>query len=209
MFSRMSPQTYGFFELFTRHAKCARSATVRMLEVFRTFPGGKESLRELSSIEHECDSIAHMTIDMLHRTFITPLDRDEILDLIKSMDDIADAVEDAAQRIVLFEVEFIPQKLVELLQVLARAQEQVIKATELLEKKANTAELQGVMKEIHRLENEGDQLFHAALAELFREHRNEPLTVIKLKEIFEAIEFAIDRCEDVSNVIEGIAIEHA
>ena len=209
MLSKMTSQKYGFFDLFTRHATSALEASRCLLEVFKAFPGRKEALKQIEAVEHECDSIAHMTIDLLHRTFITPLDRDEILNLVKTMDDIVDAVDDASRKIVLFAVEANPPRLVELVQVLHRAQEEVVKATKLLEKKVNTDELQSVMKEIHRLENEGDRLYHAGLVDLFREHAKDPLTVIKLKEIFEAIEFAIDRCEDVSNVVEGIVLEHS
>ena len=209
MFSRMSPQKYGFYELFIRHATIGLDGTRCLLGVLKTFPREKDSLSQVAGIEHECDSIAHMTIELLHRTFILPLDRDEIRNLVKTLDDIIDAVEDASRRIILFEVVEIPPRFVELVQVLLRAQEEVVKATKLLEKKRNTAELQSVMQEIHRLENEGDRLFHAGLADLFRDHAHDPLTVIKLKEILEAIEFAIDRCEDVSNLVEGIVLEHS
>ncbi len=209
MWRKMAPHEYGFFELFNRHAATALEGTKCLVEVVETWPAANGKLSRIEELEHECDSIAHMTIDLLHRTFITPLDRDEILSLVSRMDDIIDTVEVACRRMVLFGIEGFPEKFKDLARVLNQAQIQVVQAVKLLEKLKQTDALMDVVKEINRLENEGDRIFHAALADLFREHANDPLTVIKLKEIFEAIEWAIDRCEDVSNLVEGIILEHS
>ena len=209
MWRKMSKQEYGFFELFTRHAVTALEGTQTLIEAVEGWPNSKAKLSRIEEIEHSCDSIAHMTIDLLHRTFITPFDRDEILKLISTMDDIIDCVEVACRRMVLFEVKVFPSTFLDLVRALNRSQEQVVQLIELLPKFKQTTRFREIVKEINRLENEGDRIFHAALAELFSNKAYDALEVIKLKEIYEVIERALDRCEDVSNVVEGIVLEHS
>ena len=209
MWRKLSKREYGFFELFTRHAVTALEGTQTLIEAVEGWPASKDKLTRIEEIEHECDSIAHMTIDLLHRTFMTPFDRDEILKLISTMDDIIDSVEVACRRMVLFEVKVFPPNFLDLVRALNRSQEQVVQLIELLPKFKQTTRFREIVKEINRLENEGDRIFHNALAELFQNNVHDALEVIKLKEVYEVIERALDRCEDVSNVVEGIVLEHS
>jgi predicted phosphate transport protein (TIGR00153 family) len=208
MWRKLAPREYGFFDLFNRHANTTLEGTRRLVSLVESWPNGQKEMSRIEELEHECDSITHMTIDLLHRTFITPLDRDEIHNLISKLDDIMDTVEVAARRMQLFEIQSVPGNLVEMVRVLNQSTELVVQAVNLLKNLKHTEELQDLFKEINRLENVGDALFHAALLDLFKNNANDPLTLIKLKEIFETIEWAIDRCEDVANTVEGIVLEH-
>ena len=120
MWDKLMPKEYGFFDLFDRHAAATLDAARTLVQVLEGWPESAGRVRRIEELEHECDSIAHMTIDLLHRTFITPMDRDEILALISKMDDVTDSIEAAAQRLGLFDIRTVPPKLVEMARVLNR-----------------------------------------------------------------------------------------
>lgn len=210
MFSRLMPKEYGFFELFKRHARTCYEGSQALVEATRIWPAESESrVLQIKQFEHECDSITHMTVDLLHRTFITPLDRNEILNLISKMDDVMDCIELAASRMHRFKISDIPKKMQEMTQVLCRAAEQLVAVVDELKGFRHVEELRERFKEIHRLENEGDELVHAGVAQVFEEFAADPIMVMKLKEIYEIIERGIDECEDVANIVEGILLEHS
>ncbi|NMB75132.1 MAG: DUF47 family protein [Myxococcales bacterium] len=211
IWSKLRPKEYGFFELFNRHAQTSLAGVKKLVEVSAEWPKEAEArVRCIKELEHECDSVTHMTIDLIHRTFITPLDRDEIMELVSKMDNVMDCAETAASRMVRFKLVCVPTRLVELARVLEKAVAQVVVAVEKLQHgRKHEAELREIFKEIHRLENEGDEIVHAGVAALFDDFADKPLEVIKLKEIFEIVERGIDECEDVANVIEGITMEHS
>jgi predicted phosphate transport protein (TIGR00153 family) len=158
-------------------------------------------IRRIEEIEHECDTIAHMTIDLLHRTFITPLDRDETLKLISKMDDVVDGIESAAQRMLLFDVQQVPARLVDLARVVMKEQEVLVELVPLLHGFKHPERIRELIIEVQRLENEADGILRAGLGELFREHRSDPLMVIQVKELYERIEDAADQAEDVAEII--------
>jgi len=207
LFGGLSSQ-YGFYELFNRHATTTMEAAKCLLEICDEFPDIKGKVSRVEELEHECDSITHMTVDLLHRTFITPLDRDEILGLISKMDDVMDSIDRASKTMLFFELTSVPDKLKEMIRILNRAQEQIIEAVKLIPGFKYGDKLREIHKEIHRLENEGDNFHHAGIIELFRDNVDKPLLVIKYKEIYETIEEAIDACEDIADIIENIVLEH-
>ncbi|RJO64784.1 MAG: DUF47 domain-containing protein [Myxococcales bacterium] len=206
MFNRLLPKNLGFFDLFERHAQHACEAAQAMQEALKALPN-KAQIQCVQECEHQCDDVAHMTIELMRKTFITPFDREEIRHLISKMDDVADYVDAAATRLDLFEVKEAPKELKEICDVLVRAQKEVLKTMKLLRNMKNTQELQDVLKNINSLENEGDRLHRAGLVALFQGDVD-PLTVIKLKDIYSMLEEAVDSCEDVAHVVEGIIIEH-
>jgi len=205
---RFFPKNYGFFDLFDRHTTCVLEATRVMLDAVKNLSAKDIKVTRIGELEHECDSITHMAIDLLHRTFITPLDRDEILELVSRMDDIMDFIDAAAHRLVLFEITEVPKDILQLCEVLIEAQNQVTEMVKLLRHMKKTEDLHKHCMEINRLENEGDQLHRRGIAALFHTYANDPLMVIKLKEVYEVLEAAIDRCEDVANLAESIVLEH-
>lgn len=206
MLKSLMPKQYGFFDLFERHAQTALEGTKVFAKAVEEWPNSADDLNRVAEIEHECDNIAHMTIDLLHRTFITPFDRDQILKMVSILDDIIDLVHAAAQRMRLFELKTITPELREMVGVLLESQERVNKMVCFLRNRDNENKAHEISKEIHSLENKGDRLFREGLASLFRSDMN-VITVIKLKEIYETVEEGIDSCEDATNMIDGILLE--
>ncbi|HOU53898.1 MAG TPA: DUF47 family protein [Myxococcota bacterium] len=209
MWEKLAPREIGFFDLFIRHTKAGLDAGKALVDALEQWPRGAEGMvRRIEEIEHECDTIAHMTIDLLHRTFITPLDRDETLKLISKMDDVVDGIESAAQRMLLFDIQKVPPRLVDLARVVMKEQEVLVELVPLLHGFKHPDRIRSLIIEVQRLENEADGILRAGLGELFRDHRGDPLLVIQLKELYERIEDASDQAEDVAEIIEGITLEH-
>jgi predicted phosphate transport protein (TIGR00153 family) len=162
----------------------------------------------VKQIEHECDEITHAVVQALHKTFITPIDRNDIYTLITKMDDIMDLVEAAAERLSLYELPTMTKEVGDLARCLVTSAEHVLGAVTGIRdlKKVN-----GILEhcvEINRLENVADKILRNALAKLFREEKD-PIAVIKWKEIYETLESATDRCEDVANIVEGVMLENS
>jgi uncharacterized protein len=207
MLRRFLPREGDFFTLFERHA----ALTVEGAKQFVTLVGGGQNVRALAArikeIEHETDVITHTCVERLHTTFITPIDRDDIHRLITRMDDVMDFIESASERIALYELRDMTEEVRDLAKVLVRATEAVARAvTGLRDMKKSEGVLEHCI-EVNRLENEGDEILRNAVATLFRE-ATDPLLVMKWKEVYEALENATDRCEDVANIIEGVVLEH-
>jgi len=158
--------------------------------------------------EHEADVLTHACVERLHKTFITPFDRDDIHRLITRMDDVMDYVESAAISVMLYELVEMTEPARQLADVLVRSTESVAIAVGGLKSIKQSESILQACIEVNRLENEGDEILRAALADLFR-GATDPLLVLKWKEVYEALETATDRCEDVANIIEGVVLEHA
>ncbi|MCM2324245.1 MAG: DUF47 family protein [Oligoflexia bacterium] len=208
MIGRILPREEKFFELFRHSADLMVEGALALRDLFSDLEHAEMHSRRLKDIEHKADEVTHRTIELLHKTFITPLDREDIHLLITKMDDILDFFEAAAQRIFLYDVKTPPPNARELAEICVKAAEAIKRAVDLLE---DLKERELILKqciEINRLENEADYMFRLSLAKLFRE---EPDTrqLIKYKEIYEILETATDRAEDVANIIEGIVLEYA
>jgi hypothetical protein len=202
------PREDDFFGLFERHA----ALTVEGAKEMQRLVSGGQNVRALAArikeIEHETDVITHTCVEQLHKTFITPLDRDDIHRLITRMDDVMDYIESAAAAVWLYELSEMTVPARQLADVLVRSTEAVAIAVGGLKNVKQADTILNACIEVNRLENEGDEILRTALADLFRGARD-PLLVLKWKEIYEALENATDRCEDVANIIEGVVLEHA
>jgi len=207
MWHKLMPAEFGFYDLFTRHSRTMAEGARVFVEVLEKWPSHK-NVERVYELEHECDTFVRLAIDLLHHTFITPLDREEIINLASTMDDVIDGIQVASRRLVLFEIDAVPPAMVDLARVLERAAAVVSDMVSVLKDFKKIDEQRERFERLHALENEGDGVFHAALADLFKTHASDPLRVIKLKEIYETVERAIDRCEDVGNIVEGILLEH-
>lgn len=208
MLGRIIPQEGGFFELFKESGELMVAASHeyrRLLE----YPNEMESRsRTIKELEHKADDVTHRTMLLLHSTFITPLDREDIHTLIKTMDDILDFIDASASRLHLYQVRRIPESMKQLADITVDSVELVKKAVGLLTNLKNTDELRKICVEINQLENQADNVLRAAVARLFQEEDDIKL-LIKLKENYELLETVTDRCEDVANVIESIVLEYA
>ncbi len=208
MFGGLLPKEFGFFKLFNESAGLIVESAAEFMRLLADPAGAAVHASKIKELEHRADDVTHRTMTMLHKTFITPLDREDIHDLIKRLDDIIDFIDASAQRLVLYEVRVIPPEMVRLAQITAESVDCVQQAVNKLRDVKHPEEMMKLCVDINRLENEADQVLRAAVAKLFREEQDLRL-LIKLKEIYELLETVTDRCEDVANVIESIVLEYA
>jgi uncharacterized protein len=207
MLSRLLPRETSFFDFFERHAALTIQGTKEFEELAKGGGPVGPRAKRIKEIEHETDVITHDCVTALHGTFITPIERDDIHRLITRMDDIMDYVEAASERIALYELTEMTPEIRELARVLVKATEKIQEALRGLRDMKHAKLVQEKCIEINSLENEADAILRIAVARLFKEEKN-PITIIKWKEIYEALEEATDRCEDVANIIEGVILEH-
>jgi hypothetical protein len=202
MFS-LFPREENFFVLFKRQAALVRQGCEQLQEMMESFDRLEERARNLKDVEHQGDLVAHELFERLNRTFITPLERDDIHDLASGLDDVLDAVEAIASRIVLFKISSTTPPAQQLTRIVVECGVQIGQAVEHLK------DFKGMMSftiELHRLENEADALSRQAVADLF-DGTHGFLDVIRWKEIYGRLENATDQCEDVANVIEAIVLK--
>lgn len=208
MFAKLLPRETSFFDLFERHAELSVQGAKEFQSLVNSGANVGSKARRIQEIEHETDVITHQCVEALHKTFITPLDRYDIHRLISRMDDIMDAVEASSERIVLYDVTDMTAEVRDMADILVRASEAVVEAVRGLRNMKNAKDVLEKCVLINRLENDADAILRGAVARLFREEKN-PVQIIKWKEIYENLELATDRCEDVANIIEGVILEHA
>jgi len=208
MFGRLMPQEGRFFDMFNQHAGYIIEGARELVALMNNLADGQRHIYNIESSEKRGDRIAHEVIELLHKTFITPIDRDDIHTLITRMDDILDLTEDVAQSVYLYDLQTITPEAKKLAEICVACSEKVRDAISLLPNMENAPKIRTVCTEIDRLESEADHVMRAAMAKLFRDEP-EVRQVIKLKAIYELLETVTDRCEDVANVIEGIVVENA
>lgn len=205
---RLLPHDKTFFSLFEEQGKKTVEGCRAFLEMVEAPKDTESQAERVKQIEHECDEITHSVVELLHKTFITPLDRNDIYTLITKMDDIMDLVEAAADRVSLYEIKIMTKEVGDLARCLVSSAEHVLGAVSGIRNLQRPNGIAQHCVEINRLENVADKLLRSALARLFREEKD-PIAVIKWKEIYEALESATDRCEDVANIIEGVVLENS
>lgn len=207
MLGRLFPKEFDFFRLFNDSAALISEAGHEFKKMLAADDGNLHS-RRITDLESKADSITHETMVLLHKTFITPIERQDIHDLIKRLDDIMDFMDAAAQRVIMYEIGKIPEDLKRLAHVNAECADLVKDAIAGLSNLKNADGIKKVCIEINRLENDADVILRSAVAKLFKEE-NDVKRLIKLKEIYELMETVSDRCEDVANVVESIVLEYA
>ena len=208
MFGRLMPKEGRFFELFNEHAE---QIVLGSRELVALMVAGDDIQRRayaIETIEKRADKVTQTTIELLHKTFITPLDRDEIHQLITRMDDILDLMEDVSQSMFLYDIRTLTPETRKLGEVCEACALQVKNAVRMLSNMSNAAQILKACEEIDRLESEADHVERAALAKLFRDE-TDVKHLIKMKAIYELLETVTDRCEDVANIIEGIVLENS
>lgn len=207
MFGRLLPQEFGFFGFFKESADIIVQSIAEFQRMLENPTEMKSRSQTIKDLEHKADDVTHRTMTLLHKTFITPFDREEIHQLIKSLDDICDFIDASAQRLNLYEVSAIPNEMIQLAKVTAESCDLVSKAVSMLSNLKNASAILPICVEINRLENQADQILRAAVAGLFRNEQDLRL-LIKLKEIYELLETVTDKCEDVANIVETIVLEN-
>ncbi len=202
------PREKRFFVLFQQSAQNALKIARQLQDMLNTWEDIRERVSVITALEHEGDAITHQIVAELHRTFVTPFDREDIAMLANSLDDITDFIHSVADAMSLYNIERPTEKVKEMVEVAVQAVAEVGNAVSEIEGRIDKEKLLKRCVEINRLENVSDSLYRAAMAELFT-NCEDFAHVIKWREIYEYIENAIDRCEDVANILEGVALKYA
>jgi predicted phosphate transport protein (TIGR00153 family) len=202
MFS-LFPREEDFFVLFRKQAALVREGCSQLLEMVTAFDRLEERAKQLKEVEHRADVVTHEIFERLNRTFITPLEREDIHQLASNLDDVLDAVEAIGSRLVLFQVGKPPGEAVRMATILTECAGQIEQAVDNLKKMNN---LISFTMEINRLENEADGISRQVTADLFS-GKHDLLDVMRWKEIYDRLEGAADNCEDVANSIESIVVK--
>jgi predicted phosphate transport protein (TIGR00153 family) len=207
MLSRLLPRQTNFFDFFEQHAAITVEAGAELAKLSRDGANLDEIARRIKSLEHQADEVTHQCMETLHKTFITPIDRNDIHRIASKLDDITDYIDAVARQMQLFEINQVPETVGEAVMVLHKATEAVARAVKGLRNMRNPTAILGECVRINELENQADRIKAQSVARLFREEKD-PIVVIKWNQIFSALENVTDACEDVANVIEGIVMEN-
>jgi predicted phosphate transport protein (TIGR00153 family) len=202
---RLIPREERFFDDFVALAEQIQLGAGLLEQMLAPEHPIWDKADEIKEVEHKCDFLTHEIIQRLHRTFVTPLDREDIHTLARSLDDVMDAIDASAAFVRLYQIQRVRPDARELGRIIGLSATQLTKALKALDRRTGVAE---PAVEINRLENEADRIHQSALRRLFEEEQD-PVTIMKWKEILDFLEDATDRCEDVANVLEGVVVKHA
>jgi predicted phosphate transport protein (TIGR00153 family) len=204
----LMPKQSKFFDLFEESAQNIVKVSQTLKEMIEIWDVVGGRVAEITELEHTGDTITHNIIAQLHRTFVTPFDREDIALLAHTMDDVTDFIHAAADAMLIYKIDQPSQGAKELASIIVEAAAEIERAVSGLRCRAELKRILERCVEINRLENMADRVFRAAMAELFDDAKD-ITQVIKWREIYEHMESATDRCEDVANVLEGVALKHA
>jgi len=213
-FGKLLPREGNFFEMFNLHAQRtvdAAHAFSRLVANYNDPALRQKYNQEVDDAERAADRVTHDVNRAIHKTFITPIDREQIHTLINTMDDVADLIQDSAETMALYDVRLMTEEIVRLTDLSVKCCERVQAAVKMLDKIADASTAEAALKtceEIDKLESDADKVMRSAMSKLFREEPD-VREVIKLKAIYELLETITDKCEDVANVIEGIVLENS
>jgi len=207
----LMPREGQFFDLFNKHANLVVEGAKAMSSLLQNYDdtaGRAAWIAKIEQFERGADRVTHDTVALLHTTFVTPFDRDDIHRLISRMDDILDLIQDAAESLMLYDIQKLTPEAVHLANLLQICCDRVHAAVGLLRSMDNAPQILKLAQDIDQLESDADRVMRSAISKLFREE-SDVRQVIKLKAVYELLETATDKCQDVANVIEGVVIENA
>jgi len=214
LFGKLLPREGNFFEMFNQHAdrivEAARAFSL-LVANYNDLDLRDKYNQEVDTAEEAADRVTQEVNRMLHKTFITPIDREQIHGLINTMDDVADLIQDSAETMALYDVRHMTEEITRLTDLSLKCCERLRDVVKLLDKIADQATAEAALKtceEIDRLEGDADRVLRSAMSKLFRSD-TEVRELIKLKAIYELLETITDKCEDVANLIEGIILENS
>jgi len=202
------PREEGFFDLFEASAHNVVKAAHCLKELVDDWQDVEQKVNEITQLEHEGDIITHKIAAQLHRTFVTPFDREDIADLAHTMDDVIDFIHAASDAMLLYRVDPPGDRAKELADIIVQGATEIEKAMPQLRRRGDLKHILKRCVELNRVENAADRVYRSALAELFGDS-TDIAHIIKWREIYAHMESATDRCEDVANVLEGVAIKNA
>ena len=209
-FSALMPREARFFDLFDRHAALiveGSQAVVELVQHYGDTARRAQLIQRIGDVERAADKVTHETVSVLHATFITPFDRNDIHRLISGMDDVLDLMQDAAESMHLFDIQTLPPEALRMAELLDACCGKVKEAVGLLSSMDNAPRALALAQEIDAHESEADAVMRAGISKLFREEAD-VRQLIKHKNVYEYLENAIDKCQDVANVIEAVVVEN-
>jgi predicted phosphate transport protein (TIGR00153 family) len=199
------PRDHGFYDGFIAISTELQHGARLLETMLAKDPPTWDKADEIREVEHKCDVLTHQIIQRLNTTFVTPIDREDIHELARSLDDVMDAIDASAGVVRLYRIDRVRFGARELARIIAASADELRLAVEALERRRDVT-VRAV--ELNRLENEADRVHHDAVRRLFDEERD-PIAIIKWKEILDFLEAATDRCEDVANVLESVVVKHS
>ena len=210
LFSAMMPREGQFFTMFNDHAALVVKGGRELFELLQDYgnvPERSARIGRIEALEHEADRVTRDAVELLHKTFVTPFDRDVIHRLISRMDDILDLIQDTAETLVLYDIQHLTAEAIHLANLVQICCERVQGAVVLLSSMKNAPEILKISQDIDGLESDADRVMRSGVSKLFRDERDDR-QLIKLKAIYELLEATTDKCQDVANVIEGVVLEN-
>lgn len=205
---RFFPKTHDFFGFFEKSSENVVKGSELLCRMVRCKEGRHELSKQLKDYEHVGDKITHDVLDLLHQTFLTPIDRSDIHTMVVKLDDVLDIVNFIGNRLSIYNVSELPEEVAKLADIVHQSTREVSKAIKSLEGFKDTKKVLAHCIEVNRLENEADETVNIVIEKLFS-NKWEPIEIIKLKELIENLEAAEDKCEDVAEIIENIILKHA
>ena len=210
LLSMLMPQERRFFALFNEHATLVvqgAAALVEMLTNYAEDGRREEYVLKIHQIEHDADTVTHQTVALMHNTFVTPFDRDQINKLIQRMDDILDLIQDTAESLTLYDVHTLTAEVRHLANLMQLSCQKVYDAVVQLSSMDNGKAILKICQEIDALESDADRVMRSAISRLFREEKD-TRQLIKLKAVYDLLELTTDKCQDVALVMEGVVLEN-
>ncbi|HNX69297.1 MAG TPA: DUF47 family protein [Candidatus Omnitrophota bacterium] len=208
-FKFLLPKECNFFDLFDKQADNAIEAATHFVKMVADLKVDNSEVEKMKDIEHRGDEMTHQIMDQLNKTFITPFDREDIHSLAKELDDIIDMLYTITKRLRVYKILSVDRNLTEFARVIEMSVRGVASAIKGLRNMKNQKDIVKACIEVNSLENLGDKMRDDMLGELFEKHANDPIAVIKWKEIYQDAETVLDVCEDVVHMVESILVKHA
>ncbi|MCX9011746.1 MAG: DUF47 family protein [Candidatus Methanoperedens sp.] len=201
------PQDKHFFNMLENESQNVLDGSTAFLDMLKDYKNIKEKQQKIKDIEHQGDDFVHEIFEELNKTFITPIDHEDISKLASAFDDVLDYIDGTATRLVLYDIQKPEENMVKLAEVLAKQASELKQALTGLRNLKNPKEIERRCIEVNRLENIADDIYKTSVAELFK--RKDAIEIMKLKEVYERLEFATDKCEDAANVISDIVVKNS
>ncbi len=201
------PQDKHFFNMLENESQNVLDGSIAFLDMLKNYENIKEKQQKIKDIEHQGDDFVHEIFEELNKTFITPIDHEDISALASAFDDVLDYIDGTAARLVLYEIKKPEENMIKLAEVLVKQTTELNTALSGLRNIKNPKEIEKRCIEVNRLENIADDIYKTSVAQLFK--RKDAIEIMKLKEVYERLEFATDKCEDAANVISDIVVKNS
>jgi uncharacterized protein len=201
------PQDKHFFNMLENESQNVLDGSTAFLDLLKNYENIKQKQQKIKDIEHQGDDFVHEIFEELNKTFITPIDHEDISKLASAFDDVLDYIDGTATRLVLYDIQKPEENMIKLAEVLLKQATELKEALSGLRNIKNPKEIEKRCIEVNRLENVADDLYKTSVADLFK--RKDAIEIMKLKEVYERLEFATDKCEDAANVISDIVVKNS